>query len=141
MDFTWSSFTLREGSTITPWRALAKAFSHRPTRLSYDDHGAITHNGMADGYLYEIDEPLVIGRDICQHPRTTMDANAEFLTCRPLRVKLVERLSSGYDPLLGERMRVMLTACGLELLPDCLHALCLHIRRELPVNREDEIVN
>lgn len=106
--------TLREGSTITPWRALAEALSHRPTRLSYDDHGAITHNGMADGFLYEIDEPLVIGRDICQHPRTTMDANAEFLTCRPLRVKLVERLSSGYDPLLGEGMRVMLTSCGLE---------------------------
>ena len=36
---------------------------------------------------------------------------------------------------------VYLSACGLELLPECLHALCLHIRRELSENREDEIVN
>lgn len=36
---------------------------------------------------------------------------------------------------------VYLSACGLELLPDCLHALCLHIRREMSENREDEIVN
>ena len=36
---------------------------------------------------------------------------------------------------------VYLSARGLELLPDCLHALCLHIRREMSENREDEIVN
>lgn len=36
-----------------------------------------------------IDEPIEIGRDIYQHPRTTMDKNAEFLTTRPLRVKLL----------------------------------------------------
>ena len=36
---------------------------------------------------------------------------------------------------------VYLSACGLELLPQCLHELCLHIRREMSENREDEIVN
>lgn len=40
-----------------------------------------------------------------------------------------------------EAKLVYLSACGLELLPDCLHALCLHIRREMSENREDEIVN
>lgn len=40
-----------------------------------------------------------------------------------------------------EAKLVYLSACGLELLPDCLHALCLHIRREMSENRKDEIVN
>lgn len=83
---------LREGSTITPWRALAEAFSHQPTRLSYDDDGNISHNGKEPGVLYVIDEPVEIGRDIYQHPRTTMDENAEFLTRRPLRVRPIAEL-------------------------------------------------
>ena len=36
---------LKAGSTITQWRALAEAFSHKPRALSYDDFGAITHDG------------------------------------------------------------------------------------------------
>lgn len=36
------SFTiLKEGSTITPWRELAEAFSHKPTSLEYNDAGKI----------------------------------------------------------------------------------------------------
>lgn len=80
---------LQEGSTITPWRELAEAFSHKPSMLEYDDNGVIIHNGVEKGYLYLIDEPIQIGIDIYQHPRTTMDENAEFLTKRPLKVKLV----------------------------------------------------
>ena len=38
------------------------------------------------------DEPVEIGKDIYQHPRTTMDENAEFLINRPLKVKLIEEL-------------------------------------------------
>lgn len=83
---------LREGSTITQWKELAEAFSHQPTILSYDDNGNISHNGKEKGYLYIIDEPVEIGKDIYQHPRTTMDENAEFLTNRPLKVKLIEEL-------------------------------------------------
>ena len=49
----------------------------------------IRHNGQAKGFLYVIDEPVEIGRDIVQHPRTTMEAGAEFLTQRPLRVRLI----------------------------------------------------
>ena len=80
---------LRAGSTVTQWRALAEAFSHRPSALWYDDDGVIRHNGTAKGYLYIIDEPVEAGRDVYPHPRTTMDQNAEFLTARPLRVRLL----------------------------------------------------
>lgn len=83
---------LKEGSTITQWKELAEAFSHKPTMLGYDDDGSISHNGNEKGYLYIIDEPVEIGKDIYQHPRTTMDKNAEFLTKRPLKVKLVKEL-------------------------------------------------
>lgn len=80
---------LRENSTITPWRALAEAFSHQPSRLSYDVDGNITHNGKEKGYLYIIDEKISVGEDVYQHPDTTMDENAEFLTKRPLKVKMI----------------------------------------------------
>lgn len=83
---------LRKGSTITQWRELAEAFSHQPTMLGYDDDGMISHNGIKKGYLYVIDESIEIGKDIYQHPHTTMDENAEFLTKRPLAVKLVKEL-------------------------------------------------
>ena len=79
---------LRTGSTVTQWRELAEAFSHQPTCLSYDD-GTISHNGTAKGYLYVIDEPVTIGEDVYQHPRTVMDENAEFLTSRPLKVRMI----------------------------------------------------
>jgi len=80
---------LRTGSTITQWKELAEAFSHQPTALSYDDNGVISNNGKEKGYLYVIDEAFDIQNDIYQHPRTTMDENAEFLTKRPLKVKMV----------------------------------------------------
>ena len=83
---------LRTGSTITQRRALAEAFSHQPGMLSYDDFGEITHNGQEPGYLYVIDEPVTVGVDCYQHPRTVMDADAEFLTKRPLRVRLIAEL-------------------------------------------------
>ena len=83
---------LREGSTITQWKELAEAFSHQPDRLSYDDNGKIYHNGTEKGYLYVIDEPIVVGVDVYQHPRTVMDENAEFLTKRPLKVRMIAEL-------------------------------------------------
>lgn len=80
---------LKPNSTITPWKELAEAFSHQPSRLSYENDGKITHNGTEKGYLYQIDEPVAVGIDIYQHPRTAMDPNAEFLTKRTLKVKLI----------------------------------------------------
>ena len=57
--------------------------------MGYDDNGVISHNGTEKGYLYIIDEPIIVGIDICQHPRTTMDENVEFLTKRPLKVRMI----------------------------------------------------
>lgn len=82
-----------KGSTITQWKELAEAFSHQPSGLWYSDEGKIGHDGKEDGYLYIIDEPITVGVDIFQHPETTMDENAEFLTRRRLRVKLTDELS------------------------------------------------
>ena len=84
---------LRENSTVTQWKELAEAFSHRPGRLSYDDDGTIRHDGKEKGFLYVIDEPVTVGVDVCRHPRTVMDENAEFLTKRPLKVKMIGELS------------------------------------------------
>jgi len=81
--------TLKTNSTITQWKELAEAFSHKPSSLEYDDNGIISHNGTEKGYLYSIDEPLTVGEDLIPHPGTTMDKNAEFLTKRPLKVKLI----------------------------------------------------
>ena len=81
---------LKQGSTITQWKALAEAFSHKPTVLCCDDDGEISHNGIEKGYLYVIDEPVKVGVDVYPHPRTTLETNAEFLTARPLKVKMIE---------------------------------------------------
>ena len=86
--------TLREGSTITQWRELAEAFSHRPTMLGIEDDGSIWHNGAEKGWLYIIDEPVEIGVDVYPHPRTVMEENAEWLTGRSLRVRLIEELNA-----------------------------------------------
>jgi hypothetical protein len=80
---------LFEGSTVTQWKELAEAFSHQPERLSYDDNGVISHNGTEKGYLYIIDENVLVDKDVYQHPRSVMDKNAEFLTNRPLKVKMI----------------------------------------------------
>lgn len=80
---------LAAGSTVTQWRELAEAFSHKPKYLFYTKRGKIYHTGRKRGYLYVIDEPVVIGRDIYPHPRTTMDKDVEYITARPFRVRRV----------------------------------------------------
>ncbi len=82
------------GSTITQWRQLAEAFAHKPAMLCYGDDGVILHNGQEAGYLYMIDEVIELDKDIYQHPRTTMDKNAEFFTKRLLKVKMISKLDS-----------------------------------------------
>ena len=80
---------LRTNSTITQWKEIAEAFSHQQSMLGYDDDGVISQNGTEKGYLYIINEPITVGIDIYRHPNTTMDENAEFLTKRPLKVKMI----------------------------------------------------
>lgn len=83
---------LKTNSTITERKELAEAFAHKPSTLEYDDNGVIRHNGTQKGYLYKIDEPIIVGVDVYQHPGTTMDENVEFLTKRPLKVKMICKL-------------------------------------------------
>ena len=90
---------LRQGSTVTPLRALAEAFSHRPTLLCIEDDGIIIHNGAEDGYLYVIDEKISSG-DVYPHPHTTMEPGMEYLTQRSLRVHLLCKLNSKQHKLL-----------------------------------------
>lgn len=84
--------TLEKGSTITQWRELAEAFSHNPKILFYTKKGQIYHTGMKKGYLYIVDEPIILEEDLYPHPKTTMDKNVEFLTKRPIKVKLLKKL-------------------------------------------------
>ena len=98
---------LRTGSTITPWRELAEAFSHKPRRLCIDDDGNIIHDGSQSGYLYLIDEPVETGADIFQHPRTSMEEGLEYLTSRPLRLKLLCTLPAPDSALLEYSERLL----------------------------------
>jgi len=73
---------LRVESAVTPERALAEAFSHKPTLVSTDAAGTIRHNGRADGYLYRVAEP--VHADDVAHGQ-----GPEWHTRRHLRVVLV----------------------------------------------------
>jgi ribosomal protein S18 acetylase RimI-like enzyme len=81
---------LAPGSTITRWKALAQAFSHKPSTLEYDHVGGeIKHNGALPGFLYVIDEPVVEDEDITKHPATSMDDGVEWLTKRALKLRKI----------------------------------------------------
>ncbi|MBP7402292.1 MAG: hypothetical protein KBA30_06720 [Clostridia bacterium] len=82
--------TLRTGSTVTRWRELAEAFSHKPAMLSIADDGGILHTGTEPGILYEIAEPVSLGREVVPHPRTTMGEGLEWLTTRPLALRRID---------------------------------------------------
>lgn len=99
---------LEEGSTITQWKQLAEAFSHKPTILAIEDDNSIFHNGREYGYLYIVDEPIEIDVDIYAHPRTTMGKGLEFLTKRKLKVKMVKEIGmpgEEYQKLSAEKIK------------------------------------
>ncbi len=81
--------TLRPGSTVTRWKELAEAFSHKPAVLCITNEGRILHTGREYGYLYEVEGPIGVGREVYQHPRTTMEQGMEYLTCLPLRLRRI----------------------------------------------------
>lgn len=88
--------TLLTGSTITQDEALARVFSHKPQIVSIEDDADVLargvprlrHNGTLPGLLYVIDEPIS-EQDIYPHPRSSMPPGLEWLTCRPLRLRLL----------------------------------------------------
>ena len=80
--------TLRAGSSITQDRAVARAFSHRPSRVSLPGNGTIKHDGTAPGYLYVVAEEV---RSADGYPHPVNAGRWEWLTTRELRVELIEQ--------------------------------------------------
>ncbi len=93
------------GSTITRSRAVAEAFAHKPTCVGISDHEhggtsylEICHNGIRPGHLYVIDEEIDEA-DVHPHPRSSFPAGGlEWLTDRPLRVRLIAPVPAGTPP-------------------------------------------
>ena len=81
---------LRVGSSITQNRDIARIFSHRPFILSMEDDGTFRHSGTVDGYLYLIDE-AISPEDVYPHPHPINASKWEWVTTRPVKVRLLER--------------------------------------------------
>ena len=83
---------LRTGSWVTPFKELAKAFSHKPTCISVsdDDFRNVRHDGKTAGFLYVVSEPLSNGdlRELegtdQSHWETTRTLKVRFVTEVPL---------------------------------------------------------
>jgi len=92
---------LKAGSTITRWKDLAVAFSHKPTCLIIDDKRIIKHNGKLKGFLYVIDEEPN-ENDIIKHPNSSMDDGMEWITKRDSHVLLIEEIPEINEPNLSD---------------------------------------
>ena len=96
--------TLLAGSTITQNEHLARVFSHKPEIVSLDEDSEIfcvRHTGRLPGLLYRIDETIGPA-DVYPHPRSSMPAGLEWLTRRPLRLRLLGPVEIVEEELLSE---------------------------------------
>src|SRR5205085_4138060 len=82
--------TLRTGRSITQGGAVARAFSHRPSRVSQPGNGTVKHDGTAPSYLYVVAEE-VRPADVYPHPHPVNAGRWEWLSTRELRVELIEQ--------------------------------------------------
>lgn len=91
---------LRKGSWVTQFGEIAKAFSHRPSRISIEDDECrgVKHNGVLPGLLYVISEEIGPD-DVCYLANT---AGTHWQTQRDLQVTLVAELPVGDPPLLSD---------------------------------------
>lgn len=112
---------LRAGSSITPKRDLARAFSHKPSLLAQLPNGRIQHNGQTAGYLYVVAEALD-PHDIYPHPHPVNVDQWEWLLTRDVVVHLVEQTALRPDEQLTEQeiaaIRRKQQACGEESFTD-----------------------
>lgn len=77
---------LRAGSMVTPFEAVARAFSHKPHHLSFgDDPASVRHDGEVPGSLYVVDE-LLAPEDLRELPGT---ASTHWEAQRNLKLKRV----------------------------------------------------
>lgn len=81
--------SLRAGSSISRNRQVAKAFSHRPSLVSWSDEGDVKHDGSTPGYLYLVSEELG-PNDVRPHPHPINVDRWEWLTNRELALELIE---------------------------------------------------
>ena len=91
---------LRKGSSVTQLKEIAKAFSHRPSRMSIEDDecSSVKHNSSLPGRLYVISE--AIGPDDVEYLANT--AGTHWQTQRDLQVRLLAELAVDDPPLLNE---------------------------------------
>jgi len=86
---------LAAGSTVTRCRVVAEAFAHKPTWMSVGDEDrpvSVEHNGVLPGSLYVVDEQVGEG-DVHPHPNSAFPGGGmEWITDRPLRLRLVAQL-------------------------------------------------
>ena len=114
-DLTWyhgaqqKLTRLRVGSSITQIRALAKAFSHRPSLVSMSDggeslsdRGRVKHDGVTPGFLYTVSGDIG-PEDIYPHPHPANADGWEWLTRRELKLEFIEKtVVSDHERLTGD---------------------------------------
>ena len=75
---------LDAGSWVTPYKEIAKALSHKPTRMSTDDcFKTVKHDGVVPGFLYTLDE------EVEDHDLVPLTDETRWQTQRIFRVRLV----------------------------------------------------
>ena len=94
---------LRKGSMVTPFEAVARAFSHKPTILTFPGGmDSVKHDGDAPGYLYVVSEE-VGSDDLCVLPGT---GETHWEVRRDLRVEMLAEVPLDDPPrLTGEALR------------------------------------
>ena len=95
--------SLRKGTMVTPFQAVAKAFSHRPSILTFSgDIDSVKHDGRVPGHLYVVSED-VPPEDLRVLPWT---GETHWEIQRDLRVELVGDVPVSDPPqLVGEELR------------------------------------
>ena len=95
--------SLRKESMVTPFEAVAKAFSHRPSILTFPhDIDSVKHDGQIPGRLYVVSED--VGLDDLRELSGTGHTRWEIQ--RDLRVELFGAAPVSDPPqLLGEELR------------------------------------
>ncbi len=89
---------LREGSWVTQFEQMAKAFAHRPALISLGGDGVnVKHNGQWPGFLYMVSESVSPGDVTYLHDT----AQTHWQTNRELRVRLVAELPLDDPPQLS----------------------------------------
>ena len=70
------------GSWVTPFREFAKAFSHKPTRVTAagDDVTKVLHDGKVAGFLYVVAEHLP-DQDLEELPKVPKKHTGRLRAC------------------------------------------------------------